>query len=531
MNWLEPPLTLACPAGCSYPDEPLPTNNKLLLRTFFFSSDAGTCSLVFIVSQSIHTHKQELFFLSLISTNYVYDNQKQVWFKFIIFFLLQVIAICAKRDTPTADNRQTSNKTRQDILEETNRQAYVRYKGGKRGRKIKERCEIMARPPPSPVLRTAGGIRRAAGREGGGEEGVGLLSIDLPTPTSFENGLQTPMTGGMRTPRTPRTPNRVRFDLTPTVVVDSSSSNRNPPPRPAAPFANTDIYHHGYDEEGDARESFEFSASATGRNTESRAPLLTGITAPSVQLATNIPDLDSLRRPKSSLPSAFMNMANSIIGAGIIGQPYAIRQAGLLTGTVLLILLTVIVDWTIRLIVINSKLSGATSFQGTVEKCFGRSGLIAISVAQWAFAFGGMVAFGVIVGDSIPHVIGAIWPGWNVDRRWVIGILTLGVSYPLALYRDIAMLAKASGFALVSMGVIVATVIVQSGFVEEKDRGKIEGGWVVGANWEGVVSAVGVISFGEYTGYKTGRMRGRNGNGFANEGKTKQLSFAIITVC
>jgi solute carrier family 38 (sodium-coupled neutral amino acid transporter), member 11 len=71
-------------------------------------------------------------------------------------------------------------------------------------------------------------------------------------------------------------------------------------------------------------------------------------------------------------------------GAGIIGQPYAFRQAGLLTGTFLLIALTVVVDWTINLIVINSKLSGTDSFQATVQHCFGKSGLIAISVAQWA---------------------------------------------------------------------------------------------------------------------------------------------------
>lgn len=71
-------------------------------------------------------------------------------------------------------------------------------------------------------------------------------------------------------------------------------------------------------------------------------------------------------------------------GAGIIGQPYALRQAGLLTGVVLLICLTITVDWTIRLIVTNSKLSGANSFQATMEHCFGHPGLIAISIAQWA---------------------------------------------------------------------------------------------------------------------------------------------------
>ena len=189
-------------------------------------------------------------------------------------------------------------------------------------------------------------------------------------------------------------------------------------------------------------------------------PLLTDIEAPSITLAASPWGDDDVHewaererlRPKSGLRSAFMNMANSIIGAGIIGQPYAFRQAGLLTGIILLILLTITVDWTIRLIVINSKLSGSNSFQGTVEHCFGKPGLIAISIAQWAFAFGGMVAFGIIVGDSIPHVLAAVFPGLGdipvlsllTNRRAVIVIFILGISYPLSLYRDIAKVRRAS---------------------------------------------------------------------------------------
>lgn len=183
-------------------------------------------------------------------------------------------------------------------------------------------------------------------------------------------------------------------------------------------------------------------------------PLLTGIEAPSVTVANSPWGNEDVHewaerersRPKSGLRSAFMNMANSIIGAGIIGQPYAFKQAGLLTGIILLLVLTVTVDWTIRLIVVNSKLSGRDSFQGTVEHCFGRTGLVAISVAQWAFAFGGMVAFGIIVGDTIPHVMAAVWPGLEdipvlgllTNRKAVIVVFILGISYPLSLYRDIA---------------------------------------------------------------------------------------------
>lgn len=233
-------------------------------------------------------------------------------------------------------------------------------------------------------------------------------------------------------PTTPRTPNRVRFDLTPEIVGVSNGSARPYPQR---------MSEDGLDLE-DSRPSRD----------SHRVPLLTDIEAPSITVANAFGgDAEEwaeqeMRRPKSGLKSAFMNMANSIIGAGIIGQPYAIRQAGLLSGILLLVGLTVIVDWTICLIVINSKLSGTSSFQGTVQYCFGRPGLIAISVAQWVFAFGGMVAFGVIVGDTIPHVLMAIWPdlssipvlGLLADRRVAIAVFVMGVSYPLTLYRDIA---------------------------------------------------------------------------------------------
>ncbi|KAF2142655.1 uncharacterized protein K452DRAFT_287067 [Aplosporella prunicola CBS 121167] len=238
---------------------------------------------------------------------------------------------------------------------------------------------------------------------------------------------------------------------------------------------------------------------------EQRLPLLTDIEAPSVTVAAGDEgfapeELLESARPKSGMGSAFMNMANSIIGAGIIGQPYALKQAGLLTGIVLLCLLTLIVDWTIRLLVINSKLSGTDSFQATVQHCFGKSGLIAISLAQWAFAFGGMVAFCIIVGDTIPQVLEALFPAlpnmhffWLLtDRRAVIVIFILGVSYPLSLYRDIAKLAKASTLALISMIIIIVAVITQGWRVPSDMRGAIQGSLIIN---DGVFQAIGVISF------------------------------------
>ncbi|KAF3085511.1 hypothetical protein TWF569_002204 [Orbilia oligospora] len=231
------------------------------------------------------------------------------------------------------------------------------------------------------------------------------------------------------------------------------------------------------------------------------APLLTNIAAPSVVLAGL--DNDNFEDPasRSGMKMAFMNMANSIIGAGIIGQPYAFKQAGLATGVILLVVLTFLVDWTINLIVINSKLSGANSFQSTVSACFGKWGLISISLAQWAFAFGGMIAFCIIIGDTIPHVLAALFPRlkdmsilWLLtNRRAVIVLCVVGISYPLSLYRDIAKLAKASALALVSMLVIVVTVITQGFFVANELRGTLSGPLLTLNS--GVFQAIGVISF------------------------------------
>ncbi|CAD0109188.1 unnamed protein product [Aureobasidium uvarum] len=205
-------------------------------------------------------------------------------------------------------------------------------------------------------------------------------------------------------------------------------------------------------------------------NAGQRAPLLTGIEAPAVTLAEsdfNPDDLLESARPKSSMSSAFMNMANS-----------------LLTGVILLIVLTITVDWTIRLIVTNSKLSGTNSFQATVEHCYGKSGLVAISIAQWAFAFGGMIAFCIIVGDTIPHVMSALFP--SLEDSHFLWLLT---------DRKFVILAKASSLALFSMLIIVITVITQGPRVPAEMKGPLKGSLIIN---NGVFQAIGVISFGTY---------------------------------
>ncbi|KAF8274551.1 AAAP amino acid permease [Lactarius quietus] len=203
-------------------------------------------------------------------------------------------------------------------------------------------------------------------------------------------------------------------------------------------------------------------------------------------------DLDELAAKQSSgggMMNSIANMANSILGAGL---PYAMSRAGFFTGIFLLVVLCYITDWTIRLIVTNAKLGGTNSYIGIMNRCFGPSGRAAISFFQFSFAFG---------GDTIPHVIRSVFPNLTsipvlslfTDRRFIIVLCTVGVSYPLSLYRDIHKLSIASGFALCGMLIIVCAVIFEGPLVSPLLKGDPSKRFSFVE--PGIFQAIGVISF------------------------------------
>lgn len=107
---------------------------------------------------------------------------------------------------------------------------------------------------------------------------------------------------------TPRTPNRVRFALDDDSAEDAIELT-----------GQADDGDNGSD--GDDVVDEEDYAAAPSDDATGRAPLLTRLAAPSVVVANSLgaSELLGTDRPKSGGLHAFMNMANSIIGAGIIG--------------------------------------------------------------------------------------------------------------------------------------------------------------------------------------------------------------------
>ncbi len=127
-----------------------------------------------------------------------------------------------------------------------------------------------------------------------------------PQSERRQSSISKPPPNGL--PRTPRTSNRVRFDIAEAETRDSRSNGH-------LPMNDFERERETLEDEDDLSDHSPVGhRSSTGQ----RAPLLTGIEAPSVTVAStdidsNLEDLLETARPKSGMRSAFMNMANSIM--------------------------------------------------------------------------------------------------------------------------------------------------------------------------------------------------------------------------
>ncbi|KAK4055630.1 hypothetical protein OIV83_000176 [Microbotryomycetes sp. JL201] len=299
------------------------------------------------------------------------------------------------------------------------------------------------------------------------------------------------------TPRDPHTDLAVRSNYPPQPTKFRTSS------REAQFDMDDDLLDEDEDEDGLAAADQDTSPLMEGllRSGAKRVSIDEGLaarpTTAELELGGEAPDWLT---KGAGLFAGIANMSNSILGAGIVGLPYALREAGFVVGLVLLVILGLVTDWTIRLIVLNAKMSGRKTYIDIMDTCFGPRGRAAVSFFQFAFAFGGMCAFCVILGDTIPRVLAAVLPSdkgsflrFITSRQFVVTFLTLSVSYPLSLYRDIEKLSKASALALISMVFIVVSVGIRGPGVNDSLKGDPSERWTFIRS--GFFEAIGVMSF------------------------------------
>lgn len=188
--------------------------------------------------------------------------------------------------------------------------------------------------------------------------------------------------------------------------------------------------------------------------------------------------ISNLSRPKekSQIRGACSNMVNSIVGAGIIGIPYALNESGLVAGVLLLILVSFFTDKSLRMLVelahFHPKLKSidVLTFEDLMSLPFGKNGKHFIMASMLIVAYGAMVAYLLIIKDTVPIVMGFDHGGGGeneeneegqsffAERELIMLVTSLVVIVPLSMQRDMSTLAFTSALSVMADIILVFIV-------------------------------------------------------------------------
>ena len=193
----------------------------------------------------------------------------------------------------------------------------------------------------------------------------------------------------------------------------------------------------------------------------------------------------------STVAAAIFNFTNCIIGAGAIGLGGAIRSAGGLISIGTILVCAVLVKTSLDLVVELSlslqsqqqqqqqdpSSSSSSSYEELGRAAYGPLGKVLVMAAKFAYSFGCLVAYTVVIQDNFGPAVSNLlygasgdddqqqhhhksWLFWLLNHNvWCTWCVSTLVILPLCLLRDMTPLASASVVSIISMVSIVAIVI------------------------------------------------------------------------
>lgn len=162
----------------------------------------------------------------------------------------------------------------------------------------------------------------------------------------------------------------------------------------------------------------------------------------------------------STILGASSNLVNAIIGAGIVGIPFAIKEAGLVAGICLITLCAFLTEKSLRVLIESSKMMSVSSYESVMEVAFGKVGFLFVLINMFILAYGALVSYLIVIKDTLPSIIGVGDEAYDQPmRQLVLVVSSLVVVVPLSMQRDMADLAKTSKLSCVLNFLMVFLVL------------------------------------------------------------------------
>ena len=161
---------------------------------------------------------------------------------------------------------------------------------------------------------------------------------------------------------------------------------------------------------------------------------------------------------KSGYFGTIANLMNAIVGSGIVGIPFAIREAGFLAGIFLIIIAAFITEKSLRLLIATAKHVHVPSYETLAEAAFGQWGFKFLCCNMFVMAFGAQISYLMVVKDTFSTIF--LGEGATLAaKRAILLIVSLSIMVPLSSQRDMADLAKTSRVSVLIDTILVGLVV------------------------------------------------------------------------
>ena len=188
-----------------------------------------------------------------------------------------------------------------------------------------------------------------------------------------------------------------------------------------------------------------------GKNVEQRPSLSDSLEESLLPYAAEV------EAPRATLLASIFNLANTTLGAGIVAIPYFFSQCGIILGSIILVVVSVLSAQANLLLIAAAEATSTWSYVGVAEKAFGARGLVCMQITILALTAGVMSAFFVELGQSGESLLdsGNWWAKATFIKIWA----ALFILLPLGSRRNLSALASASFIVLLCIIYVIIIVI------------------------------------------------------------------------
>ncbi|XP_062101090.1 amino acid transporter AVT6A-like isoform X2 [Humulus lupulus] len=178
----------------------------------------------------------------------------------------------------------------------------------------------------------------------------------------------------------------------------------------------------------------------------------------------------------ASFSGAVFNLSTTIVGAGIMALPAAVKQLGMIPGLIMIVLGSMLTESSIDMILRFSRASKASTYSSLATDAFGGAGRSLLQLCIVVNNLGMLVVYMIIIGDvlsgtssGVVHNTGVMeeWFGlhWWTTRSSLLLLTTLLVFTPLISFKRVDSLRYTSAL---SVGLAIVFVIITAGIAMMK---------------------------------------------------------------